>query len=92
MLFWGASWGSFYQPLHLMIAAIQAHVRPCSPARVTEAPMPTASTAQILGNNESFEPYTSPGSVPRTRAASAAASEARRGERGEGSDAPHGLA
>lgn len=23
------------------------------------APMPTASTAQILGNNESFEPYTS---------------------------------
>jgi len=22
------------------------------------APMPTASTAQILGNNESFEPYT----------------------------------
>merc|ERR1712165_212294 len=23
-----------------------------------EAPMPTASTAQILGNNESFEPYT----------------------------------
>ena len=23
------------------------------------APMPTASTSQILGNNESFEPYTS---------------------------------
>lgn len=23
------------------------------------APMPTASTAQILGNNETFEPYTS---------------------------------
>jgi ribonucleoside-diphosphate reductase subunit M1 len=23
------------------------------------APMPTASTAQILGNNESIEPYTS---------------------------------
>jgi ribonucleotide reductase alpha subunit len=23
------------------------------------APMPTASTAQILGNNESFEPFTS---------------------------------
>ena len=23
------------------------------------APMPTASTAQILGNNECFEPYTS---------------------------------
>ena len=23
------------------------------------APMPTASTAQIMGNNESFEPYTS---------------------------------
>jgi ribonucleoside-diphosphate reductase alpha chain len=23
------------------------------------APMPTASTAQFLGNNESFEPYTS---------------------------------
>lgn len=23
------------------------------------APMPTASTAQILGNNEAFEPYTS---------------------------------
>lgn len=23
------------------------------------SPMPTASTAQILGNNESFEPYTS---------------------------------
>jgi len=22
------------------------------------APMPTASTAQIMGNNESFEPYT----------------------------------
>jgi ribonucleoside-diphosphate reductase alpha chain len=22
------------------------------------APMPTASTSQILGNNESFEPYT----------------------------------
>ena len=22
------------------------------------APMPTASTAQVLGNNESFEPYT----------------------------------
>ncbi|RYE82830.1 MAG: hypothetical protein EOO65_04915 [Methanosarcinales archaeon] len=25
------------------------------------APMPTASTAQILGNNESFEPFTSSG-------------------------------
>lgn len=23
------------------------------------APMPTASTSQILGNNETFEPYTS---------------------------------
>ena len=23
------------------------------------APMPTASTSQILGNNEAFEPYTS---------------------------------
>ena len=23
------------------------------------APMPTASTSQLLGNNESFEPYTS---------------------------------
>lgn len=23
------------------------------------APMPTASTSQIMGNNESFEPYTS---------------------------------
>lgn len=29
------------------------------PNSVLVAPMPTASTAQILGNNESFEPYTS---------------------------------
>ena len=27
-------------------------------ARITLAPMPTASTAQILGNNESIEPFT----------------------------------
>ena len=30
------------------------------------APMPTASTAQILGNNESFEPYTQNLYVRRT--------------------------
>lgn len=29
---------------------------------LSKAPMPTASTAQILGNNESFEPYTWPSS------------------------------
>ena len=27
--------------------------------RLLVAPMPTASTSQILGNNEAFEPYTS---------------------------------
>ena len=31
---------------------------------LSKAPMPTASTAQILGNNESFEPYTWPSPVP----------------------------
>ena len=34
------------------------------------APMPTASTAQILGNNECFEPYTSNLYARRTLAAS----------------------
>ena len=32
------------------------------------APMPTASTSQILGNNECFEPYTSNIYVRRTLA------------------------
>merc|ERR1719476_1087419 len=32
------------------------------------APMPTASTAQILGNNECFEPYTSNVYIRRTLA------------------------
>ena len=33
-----------------------------------EAPMPTASTSQILGNNECFEPFTSNIYVRRTLA------------------------
>merc|ERR1712100_103932 len=40
-------------------AALKAKIsKHCLRNSLLVAPMPTASTAQILGNNESFEPYT----------------------------------
>lgn len=46
----------FASPLHSPFCPVSRHgVR----NSLLLAPMPTASTAQILGNNESIEPYTS---------------------------------
>lgn len=52
----GSRTGSFTLVLHSTCGA------------VFQAPMPTASTAQILGNNESFEPYTPHGAHASLRA------------------------